>query len=121
MSLIDSELQDGLLEMESDQSTDGEPVTMTYGGADWPVSQNTIKRGSAYEVGGKVVLYDYAVRIRLNAQSIGGSQTFSEIEPPESGTTGRCLVTINDQQYRVEFVDTAHAAFLTLLLTTDAK
>jgi hypothetical protein len=123
MSIIDSELQDGLAEMEADQSTDGVPNLMTFpvGSYQWPVSLNTNKRGSAYEIGGKVILYDFAARVRLNAIDRSGAQTFSDIDPPQSGTTGRCLVTIDGTQYRVEFVDTAHGGFLTLLLTTDAK
>jgi len=121
MSLIDSELQDGLADMEGDQSTDGVPPLMSFGGYDWPVSLNTNKRGSAYEIGGKVIIYDFAARIRLNATDNSGAKQFSDIDPPESGTTGRCLVTINETQYRVEFVDTAHGGFLTLLLSFDAK
>lgn len=117
MSLLDSELQDGLSEMEADQADDGVSKSFTFGGYEWPCSRNTNKAGSAYENGGKVVLYDFAIRVRRNAVDLSGAKTFSEITPPVSGN----LLTQDGSSYRVEFVDTAHGAFLTLLLTFKAK
>lgn len=119
MSLIDSELQDGLTEMEADQAddTEGVPPTFTWASFEWPCSRNTNKVGSAFEIGGKAIIYDFAIRVRLNALDTTGAQTFSDVTAPVSGNT----LVQDGTTYRVEFVDTVHGGFLTLLLTFVAK
>jgi len=112
MSLIDSELQDGLSEMESDQSTDGEAPTFIYAGKTWPCSVGTKKRGNTLEIGGKVVTFDFSLRVRRNVLDTSGATEFSAVTVPKSGND----ITQDGTVYTIEFVDAAHGAFYALYL-----
>lgn len=117
MSLLDSDLDLALQDMEQLQADDtGLPPQFTFAGLTWPCTRNTLKRGDAYEVGGKMVIYDFSIRVRLEALDSTGAQLFRAAPQPVSGDTIQM-----DTRYRVEFVDRAHGAFLTLLLTFDGK
>lgn len=119
MSLLDSELQDGLRDMEDLQAgpDTGRAPLFTWAGSEWPSTRNTLKSGSSYESGGKSIFYDFALRVRLDALDTTAARLFSDVTAPVSGDT----LTIDSIRYRVEFVDRAHGAFLTLLLTFDGK
>jgi hypothetical protein len=113
MSLIDSDLQNGLDYMESLQ----DDPTFSWAGLTWPCTKNTLKTGAAFEIGGATVIFDFAIRVRLDALDSTKAQKFTQVQQPVKGN----LITVAGAQYRIEFVDRAHAAFLTLLLTSDAK
>jgi hypothetical protein len=114
MSLIDSELQDGLSEMEADQSTDGVTQLVTYAVKDWPCSTGTKKRGQTVEIGGKVIVFDFSIRIRKNAVASGGVE-FQTVAVPRPGNN----VVHDETTYTIEFVDTAFDAFYALYLISN--
>lgn len=114
MSLIDSELQDGLESMEGDQSTDGTTELVTYAGKEWPCSIGTKKRGQVLEIGGKVIAFDFSIHIRNNAIEAAGTE-FSTVAVPKQGNN----VVHSGTTYTIEFVTTAMGAFYALYLISD--
>jgi hypothetical protein len=111
MSLMDSELQQGLSELESDQSDDGTPPQFSWAGHTFPCAIGTMKRGSTVEIGGKIVSFDFSIRVRMNATATDGT-VFSDAVQPLAGNQ----LVQDEITYEIEFVDKAQGAFLTLLL-----
>jgi hypothetical protein len=112
MSLLDSELQQGLSELESDQSDEGVPPQFTWAGYVFPCVVSTKKRGSTVEIGGKVISFDFSIRVRKNAIATDGKTVFEDVVQPLAGND----LAQDGTTYSIEFVDTAQGAFLTLML-----
>jgi hypothetical protein len=112
MSLMDSELQQGLSDLERDQSDDGTPPQFTWAGYVFPCVVSTKKRGSTVEIGGKVISFDFSIRVRLNAVATDETTVFSDVVQPLAGNQ----LIQDGTAYEIEFVDTAQGAFLTLML-----
>jgi hypothetical protein len=112
MSLMDSELQQGLTELESDQSDSGTSPQITVGGLVWPCVRGSKKVGKQFQTsGGFTYDYDFQIHIRKNAVSSDGSTVFSSVTLASGDE-----VTESSTVYRVSFVDTSQGAYVALFL-----